>query len=73
MSRRVFFCFHSAIFKLTSAKFQTFGYNLRTVWSGFIKFLQQFEINDLFLCTYFEATGHVTLILKPENCLESLA
>ena len=26
-SRRVFFCFYSATFKLTSAKFQTFAYN----------------------------------------------
>ena len=45
-SRRVFFCFYSAIFKLTSAKFQTFAYNSRTVWSGFMKFWQQFEINE---------------------------
>ena len=30
-SRRVFPCFYSAIFQLTSAKFQTFAYNSRTV------------------------------------------
>ena len=28
---RVFLCFYSAIFQLTSAKFQTFAYNSRTV------------------------------------------
>ena len=30
-SRRKFFHFYSAIFKLTSANFQTFAYNLITV------------------------------------------
>ena len=30
--RRVFLCFYLAIFQLTSAKFQTFAYNSRTVW-----------------------------------------
>ena len=29
---------YSAIFQLTSAKFQTFAYNLKTVGSGFMKF-----------------------------------
>ena len=33
-SRRVFLCFYSAIFQLTSAKFQTFAYNSRMVWSN---------------------------------------
>ena len=37
-SRRVFLCFYSAIFKLTSARFQTFAYNSRTVWSNYMKF-----------------------------------
>ena len=37
-SRRVFLCVYSAIFQLTSAKFQTFAYNLRTVGSSFMKF-----------------------------------
>ena len=32
-SRREFLCFYSAIFELTSAKFQSFSYNSRTVWS----------------------------------------
>ena len=36
-SRRVFYCFYSAIFQLTSAKFQTFAYNSRTVGSSFMK------------------------------------
>ena len=52
-SRRVFLCFYSAIFHLTSAKFQTFAYNSRTVWSSFVKFWQQFEINELYACTKF--------------------
>ena len=46
-SRRVFLCFYSAIFKLTSAKFQTFACNSRTVRSSNMKFWQQFEINEL--------------------------
>ena len=52
-SRRVFLCFYSAIFQLTSAKFQTFAYNSRTVWSSYMKFGQQFEINELYVCTQF--------------------
>ena len=52
-SRRVFFCFYSAIFQLTSAKFQTFAYNSRTVGSSCMKFGQQFEINELYVCTKF--------------------
>ena len=52
-SRRVFLCFYSAIFQLTSAKFQTFAYNSRTVGSSYIKFGQQFEIIELYVCTQF--------------------
>ena len=52
-SRRVFLCFYSTIFQLTSAKFQTFAYNLRTVGSSYMKFGQQFEINELYVCTQF--------------------
>ena len=52
-SRRVLFCFYSAIFQLTSAKFQTFAYNSRTVGFSFMKFGQQFEINELYVCTEF--------------------
>ena len=52
-SRRVFLCFYSTIFQLTSAKFQTFAYNSRTVWSSYMKFGQQFEINELYACTQF--------------------
>ena len=50
-SRRVFLCFYSAIFQLTSATFQTFAYNSRTVGSSCMKFGQQFEINELYVCT----------------------
>ena len=52
-SRRVFLCFYSAIFQLTSARFQTFAYNSRTVRSSNMKFEQQFEINELYACTKF--------------------
>ena len=48
-----FLCFYSAIFQLTSAKFQTFAYNSRTVGSSYMKFWQQFEINELYVCTKF--------------------
>ena len=52
-SRRVFLCFYSAIFQLTSAKFRTFAYNSRTVGPSYMKFGQQFEINELYVCTQF--------------------
>ena len=52
-SRCVFFCFYSAIFKLMSVKFLTDAYNSKTVWSTHIKFLEQFEIIDLHVCTKF--------------------
>ena len=52
-SRRVFLCFYSAIFQLTSAKFQTFAYNLKTVGFSNMKFRQQFEINELYVCAKF--------------------
>ena len=52
-SRRVFLCFYSAIFQLTSAKIQTFAYNSRTIGSSYVKLGQQFEINELYVCTKF--------------------
>ena len=52
-SRCMFLCFYSAIFQLTSAKFQTFAYNSRTAGSSNMKFGQQFEINALYVCTKF--------------------
>ena len=52
-SRHVFLCFYSAIFQRTSAKFQTFAYNSRMVGSSNIKFGQQLEINELYVCTQF--------------------
>ena len=52
-SRRVFLCFYSAIFQLTSAKFQSFAYNSRTVGPSYMKFWLQFEINEFYVCTQF--------------------
>ena len=49
----MFHCFYSAIFQLTSAKFQTFAYNSRTIGSSNMKFKQQFEINELYVRTKF--------------------
>ena len=49
----MFLCFYSAFFQLTSAKFQTYAYNSRTVWPSYMKFGQQFEINELHVCTKF--------------------
>ena len=51
--RRMFLCFYSAIFQRTSAKFQTFAFNSRTIGSSNMKFGQQFEINELYVCTKF--------------------
>ena len=52
-SRHVFLCFYLALFQLMSVKFQTSAYNSRTVWSSYMKFWQQFEINELYVCTKF--------------------
>ena len=49
----MFVWFYSAIFQLTSAKFLTFAYNSKTVGSSYMKFGQQFEINELYVCTHF--------------------
>ena len=49
----MFLCFYSAIFQLTSAKFQTFAYNSRTVGPSCMKFGQQFENNEWYVCTQF--------------------
>ena len=73
-SRRVFLCFDSAIFKLTSAKFQTFAYTvtqeqLSLASPNFDKKLKL--INYMFLPN-FEAIGLATLVLEPENFPESL-
>ena len=52
-SLRVFCCFYSAIFQLAGAKFETFAYNSRTVWSS----CQRFEINKLDVCNKFRGNG----------------
>ena len=52
-SGRVFLRFYSAVFKLTSAKFQIFVYISRTARSSFMKFWQQFEISKLYACAKF--------------------
>ena len=49
----MFLCFYSAIFQLTGAKFQTFAYNSRTIGSSYMKFGQQLEMNELYVCTKF--------------------
>ena len=51
----MFLGFYSAIFQMTSAKFQTFVYNSRTVRSSCMKFGQYFEINELYVCIKFGA------------------
>ena len=56
-----------------SAKFQTFAYNSRTVWSGFMKFWLQLEINELYDSTKFRAISHVIFVLTPENRPKSFA
>ena len=63
----MFFCFYSAIFQLTSAKFQTFAYDSRTVGSSYMKFWQQFEINELYVSTKFRGNWSRDFGLEPEN------
>ena len=65
-SRRVFLCFYSAIFQLTSAKFQTFAYS-------YMKFWQEFESNQFYVYTKFRGNWYVNLVLEPENRPASLA
>ena len=69
-SRRVFLCFCWTIFKLMSEKFPTFAWTVR---SCFMKFWQQFEINELDVLLNFEAISHVTSVSGPGNYSESLA
>ena len=40
-------------FPTTSAKIQTFAYNSRTVKSSYMNFGQQFDIDELYVCTKF--------------------
>ena len=47
------FLFLLGIFKVTSTKFQTFAYYSRTVWSSRMKLWQQFEVNQLYVCTKY--------------------
>ena len=75
-SRHVFLCFYSAIFKLMSARFQTFAYNSRTVWSNYMKFWQQFEINEFYVCTNFRGNrsrdfGFMTWKPPQKFCVKS--
>ena len=72
-SRRVFLCFYSAIFQLTSAKFQTFAYNSRTIGPSYMKFYSSLRLMSCMFVPNFEAIGHVTLVLEPENRPASLA
>ena len=65
LSRGVFLCFYSAIFKLTCDCASFFTYNSKTVCCSYVKFLQQFEINTLYICTKFRSSifrdfGHRT-------------
>ena len=72
-SRSMFLCFYSAIFQLTSAKFQTYAYYSRTFWSSCMKFDSSFRLLSYMFVPNFEAIGHVTLVLEPENRPASLA
>ena len=72
-SRRVFFLFLLGIFQLRSAKFQTFAYNSRTVWSSFVKFGSSLRVMSYMFVPNFEAIGHVNLVLEPENRPANLA
>ena len=67
LSRHVFYCFHSAIFQLTIAKFQTFAYNSKPVGSSHIKFLQQFEINELHVYTKFRGNRSRDFCFKSQK------
>ena len=66
-------CFYLAIFKLTSAKFLTYAYNLRTVKSNNMKFGSSLRLMSCMFVSNFEAISHVTLVLGPENRPESLS
>ena len=59
------FLFWLAIFQLTSAKFQTFAYNSRVVWSGYMKFWPSLRLMNCMFVSNFVAIGHVTLVLEP--------
>ena len=69
----VFLCFKPAIFKLTSAKFQTFAFNSKTVRSSCMKFDSSLRLMRCIFVLNFEAIDHVTLVLEPENRPKCLA
>ena len=56
-----------------SAKFLTFAYNLRTVWSSYMKFDSSLRLMSCMFVPHFKVSGHVTLVLEPENRPASLA
>ena len=66
-SRRVFFRFYAAIFKLMSARFQAFAYNSRTIWSSYMKFWQQFETIDLHVRIKFWCNWLRDFVLGPKT------
>ena len=70
---RAFFRFYSAIFKLTSAKFQSFADNSRAARSSYIKFDSSLRLMSCMLAPNFEANSHVTSVLGPQILPESLA
>ena len=53
LASRVLLFFRQVIFQLSRTKFQTFAYNSRTVCFSYMKFWQQFEINELHVCAKF--------------------
>ena len=72
-SRRVFLCFYSAIFQLTSAKFQTLLITRERLGLASLNFDSSLRLMSCMFVPNFEAIGHVTLVLGPENRPASLA
>ena len=71
--RRVLLCFYSAIFKLTSVKFQTFAFNLRMVRLARQNFDISLRLMSSIIVPNFEAIDYVPLALRPENRIKNFA
>ena len=72
-SRRVFHRFYSAIFQLMSAKFQTLLITRERLGLATWNFDSSLRLLSYMFVPNFEAIGHVTLVLEPENRPASLA
>ena len=67
------FCFHSAIFQLTSAKFRLLLMTRERFDLATRNFDRNLRLINCMFIPNFEAISHMTLVLGTENCPKNLA